>query len=86
MGVVACCLGVVRTPRVQGWVRSSGGRGRDRQGFSEQVAVLTLLSRPVFSHGWWHVAGRDGEASDWTKGDDDKQRSSMMKFYSSNVL
>ena len=29
--------------------------------------------------------GCDGEASDWTKGDDDEWRSSAKEFYSNNV-
>ena len=63
-----------------GWVRSSRGRGKDGRGFSEQVAVLTLLLGPVFSYRWWHIVGCDSEVSDWTKGDDDEWRSSMTEF------
>ena len=35
--------------------------------------------------GGGHIAGHDGKASDWTKGDDDERRSGTKEFYSSNV-
>ena len=35
--------------------------------------------------GGGHIMGRDGEASDWMRGDDDEWGSSMKGFHSSNV-
>ena len=51
-GFVTCCLGVVQT-QSSGLGLESGGWSLDGLGFSEQVAVLTLLLCLVFNYGWW---------------------------------
>ena len=56
----------------------------DRASVSGSLCRLCFHIR-YLAMGGGHVAGRDGEASDWMGEGNDEWRSSMKEFHSSNV-
>ena len=82
--IVTCCLRVVQTQGL-GLGSESGSQITGRLGFSKWVAVLTLLSHPVFSYGWraHHETQWRGEwQGKWWVA---MWRTDMKGFYSSDV-